>query len=158
MLKTNFANPSTIFLYSDHGVDREGLKHLATGLAENIDCSRYLVQKIDAKSIIESAWEQSAALLIIPGGRDVFYHSLLDGRGTDKIRSYIENGGKYLGICAGAYFACEEIEFEKGGALEVCGSRSLKLFPGTAVGPAYGLNKYSYENLHGAEAAKISWI
>jgi glutamine amidotransferase-like uncharacterized protein len=110
-----------------------------------------------AQAMIETLWEEEASLLIISGGRDVFYHSMLNGKGTDKIRSFIEKGGKYLGICAGAYFACKEIEFEKGGPLEVCASRSLQLFPGIAKGSAYGLNKYCYENRRGAEAAKISW-
>ncbi len=33
----------------------------------------------------------------------------------------------------------------------------MKFFPGTARGPAFGPNKYSYENAKGVEAAKISW-
>jgi hypothetical protein len=47
-----------------------------------------------------------------------------------------------LGICAGAYFGAGAIEFEKGGAYEVCANRSLAFFPGYAEGPAYGKNKY----------------
>lgn len=146
-----------IVLYADQGVDGDSLKHLVKSLRESVDPSRYILERVDARALIEDPWEREAALLIIPGGRDIFYHSSLNGKGTDKIRSFIEQGGKYLGICAGAYFACEEIEFEKGGAFEVCASRSLQLFPGVAKGPVYGLNKYSYERPQGAEAAKISW-
>jgi glutamine amidotransferase-like uncharacterized protein len=146
-----------IIVYVDKGVDGESLKHLFKSLREAVDLSHYVLERMDARAIVEDPWEEGAALLIIPGGRDVFYHALLNGRGTDRIRSFIEKGGKYLGICAGAYFACREIEFEKGGILEVCGHRSLRLFPGVGKGPAYGLNKYSYEGPQGAEAARISW-
>jgi glutamine amidotransferase-like uncharacterized protein len=150
-------NMTKIILYADQGVDGESLNHLTFTLKEMLGTSHYSLQKMDAKTLIEEPWEKQASLLIIPGGRDIFYHSLLNGRGTDKIRSFIEKGGKYLGICAGAYFACKSIEFEKGGLLEICASRSLQFFPGVAVGPVYGLNKFSYENGQGAEAAKISW-
>jgi glutamine amidotransferase-like uncharacterized protein len=150
-------NMPKIILYDDQGVDSESLKQLIKSFREIVDTSHYVLARMGAQTLIEDSWEEDTALLIISGGRDVFYHALLDGKGTDKIRSFIERGGKYLGICAGAYFACTRIEFEKGGALEVCGRRSLQLFPGVAKGPAYGINKYSYENLRGAEAAKISW-
>ncbi len=146
-----------IILYADQGVDGESLKHLVFSLEEMLGSSSYRLQKINAKTLIEDSWESQASLLIISGGRDIFYHSLLNGKGTDKIRSFVEKGGKYLGICAGAYFVCKTIEFEKGGLLEVCASRSLHFFPGVAVGPAYGPNKFSYESRQGAEAAKISW-
>ncbi|MGC2595433.1 MAG: BPL-N domain-containing protein [Rhabdochlamydiaceae bacterium] len=146
-----------IIVYADQGVDGESLKHLILSLREIVDPSHHVLQRVRAKAIIEDPWEKETSLLIVPGGRDVFYHSLLNGKGTDKIRSFIEKGGKYLGICAGAYFACKKIEFEKGGPLEVCAPRSLQLFPGSATGPAYGLNKYSYGSLQGTEAAKISW-
>lgn len=145
-----------VLIYSDEGVDGGSLKHLHRSLQQEIDPLRCSISRMDAKELIEESWEESAALLIIPGGRDIFYHASLDGTGTDKIRSYVQNGGRYLGICAGAYFACSEIEFEKGESLEVCGPRSLKFFPGVARGPAYGPNKYSYENARGVEAARIS--
>lgn len=146
----------TIVIYSDKGVDGGALKQLVRSLQQEVDPERCALKRMDARSLLEQPWEEKAILLVVPGGRDVFYHASLDGAGTDRIRNFVQNGGNYLGICAGAYFACGAIEFEKGGAMEVCASRSLKLFPGTAKGPAYGPNKYSYENAKGVEAAKIS--
>lgn len=147
----------TVIIYSDVGVDGGSLKQLVRSLQQEIDPERCLLLRMDADALKNRSWEESATLLIIPGGRDIFYHASLDGEGTEKIRRYVQSGGNYLGICAGAYFACQAIEFEKGGALEVCASRSLKFFPGIAKGSAYGPNKYSYENAKGTEAAKISW-
>ncbi len=146
-----------ILIYVDQGVDGGALKQLIRSLKQEVDLSQHTIRRIDAKTLISEEWEKEALVLIVPGGRDVFYHSALDGAGTDKIRAFVESGGGYLGICAGAYFACDRIEFEKGEAIEVCGPRSLKFFSGAAKGPAYGNNRYSYESAKGAEAAHISW-
>jgi biotin--protein ligase len=145
-----------VLIYSDEGVNGGALKHLFRSLQQELDPQLYFLERVDAKGLIESDWEREAALLIIPGGRDLFYHAKLDGAGTERIRRFVAEGGSYLGICAGAYFGCGAIEFEKGGPLEVCGERSLKFFPGSAIGPAYGPNKYSYLDARGVEAAKIS--
>lgn len=151
---------SKIIVYADRGVDGMALKQLIKSLQDTVDPTVHTLQRMDAKSLLEESWEEETALVVIPGGRDVFYHEALDGRGTDKLRAFVRSGGKYLGICAGAYFACASIEFQKGGLLEVCAKRSLQFFPGAAIGPAYGPDKYSYEpehRLRGAVAAKISW-
>lgn len=147
----------TVVIYSDDGVDGGALKQLVRSLQQEIDPQRCNLLRLSAHALLNQPWEEKAVLLIIPGGRDIFYHALLDGAGTDRVRSFVQSGGNYLGICAGAYFACRAIEFEKGGKIEVCGTRSLEFFPGIAKGPAYGPNKYSYENAQGTEAAKISW-
>jgi biotin--protein ligase len=146
-----------ILVYADQGVDGGGLKQLIQSLKVSVDHNTHIVKRIDANALLSSEWEKESSLLIIPGGRDLFYHALLDGKGTERIRAFVENGGSYLGICAGAYFASSSILFEKGGPLEVTGKRSLQFFPGCAIGPAYGPNKYSYESARGVEAAAISW-
>lgn len=141
-----------IGLYSGDGVGRMGLNHLVRGLKESIDCEVLFCNRTN----LEKTLDQSLSLFIIPGGRDRPYHRDLDGKGTDHIRAYVEQGGGYLGICAGAYFASSEIEFEKGGELEICESRSLQFFSGIAKGSAYGLNEYSYTSHRGARAALVS--
>ncbi len=146
-----------ILVYVDLGVDGVALKHTVKSLQQEIDPSKYRIRRIDSKALKSENWEQDTALLVIPGGRDIYYHEALDGPGTSKIRKFVEGGGSYLGICAGAYFGAEAIEFEKGGSYEVCGQRSLAFFPGLAEGPAYGKNKYRVDGLQGIEAARISW-
>lgn len=68
----------------------------------------------------------------MPGGRDLSY--LAEFRGSnffDRLRG----GVKYLGICAGAYFAADRIEFEIGRAgYEVQGDRPLKFIDTCAKG------------------------
>jgi biotin--protein ligase len=146
-----------ILVYVDLGVDGVALKHTVKSLQQEIDPSKYRIRRMDSKALKSENWEKETALLVIPGGRDVYYHEALDGPGTSKIRKFVEEGGSYLGICAGAYFGAGAIEFEKGGSYEVCGQRSLAFFPGLAEGPAYGKNKYRIDGLQGLEAARISW-
>jgi len=35
------------------------------------------------------------------------------------IREYVEQGGMYLGLCAGGYYGAQKVEFEVGTPLEV---------------------------------------
>jgi len=146
-----------IIIYVDRGVDGAGLKQTVKSLRNAIDPEKYELRRLDAKGILSGGWQDKTALLVIPGGRDVYYHAALDGIGTEAIRNFVAEGGNYFGICAGAYFAASLIEFEKGGNFEVCGLRSLCFFPGVAQGPAYGNDKYRYDSLQGVEAASVNW-
>lgn len=117
--------------------------------------STYTILMIDADQICNTSWEEKTSLLIMPGGRDVPYHKKLKGKGNQKIKRFVENGGAYLGICSGGYYGASSIEFDKGYPLEVTGKRELAFFPFTAIGPAYGKNTYRYNSEFGARASPI---
>ena len=91
---------------------------------------------------------------IMPGGRDRPYAAALDGRGNAQIRSFVEQGGTYLGICAGAYYGAKRVEFERGSPLEVSEDRELAFFDGIATGPAYGPG-FAYNSEQGARMALL---
>jgi biotin--protein ligase len=80
--------------------------------------------------------DSGVKLLVMPGGADSLYHQYLKESGCDNIRKFVEEGGTYIGICAGAYFGCSKIEFEKGLPNEIIADRALRFFEGTAVGAA----------------------
>lgn len=103
-----------IIVYVDRGVDGVALKHTVKSLQQEVDPAKHAIRRMDAKELKSSKWESETALLVIPGGRDIYYHEALDGEGTWKIRHFVEQGGAYLGICAGAYFGASAIEFERG--------------------------------------------
>jgi len=69
------------------------------------------------------------------------------------IRSYVEQGGAYLGICAGAYYASRRIEWETGTKLEISGERPLGFFDGVCKGSVYP--GFAYESESGARAVSI---
>ncbi|EIE27046.1 hypothetical protein COCSUDRAFT_55074 [Coccomyxa subellipsoidea C-169] len=83
------------------------------------------------------------------------YCHQLNGRGNSLIRGFVEAGGAYLGLCAGAYYACSYVEFALGTTLEVKGPRELAFFSGTAAGPIYG--GFRYETEDGAHAARVAF-
>lgn len=112
---------------------------------------------LTAKDLINGDWNKRADLLIIPGGRDIPYKNSLNGPGNQKIRSFVENGGTYLGICAGAYYASAFVDFEKGTPLEIAETRELQFFSGRAVGPIYGIGAFEYQSERGARTALISF-
>lgn len=49
----------------------------------------------------------SCDVLLVPGGPDAgeSYYAGMGRKGYDNIRTYVENGGPFFGICAGAYLA-----------------------------------------------------
>lgn len=147
----------TVLIYNDKGAGPRSVRLLVKSLkALSID-RFYPLKKIDRHQLASEPWEKHAQLLIFPGGRDLPYKEALHGEPNAKIRKYVENGGSYLGICAGAYYGSGYVEFEKGYPLEVVQERELAFFPGIARGPAYGLNRFRYEDESGSVAAKLSW-
>jgi glutamine amidotransferase-like uncharacterized protein len=65
--------------------------------------------KIFTKHEVESDFFDDVDMVAFPGGvgDSESYHHLFKNNGT-KINDFINRGGKYLGICMGAYWASEE--------------------------------------------------
>ncbi|KAJ3098247.1 biotin holocarboxylase synthetase [Phlyctochytrium planicorne] len=123
-----------VLIYNGSGTSKGSVESTIKALRESLSSS-YDVMAVDANVLIKEPWQDSTSLLVMPGGRDLPYVEKLSPQETLKIRTWVQNGGRYLGICAGAYFACERVEFEVGrGGYEVKGSRDLSLVPGVAKG------------------------
>jgi len=140
-----------IYIYNDEGAGDSSLGYIVDTLI-NITPA-YKIDFINAADILYKEWTKNAALLIMPGGADIPYTKKLNGEGNKIIREYVENGGNYLGLCAGAYYASSFVEFDKNGELEVLGARELAFFPDKAIGPI--LAKYDYKTNSGARAALL---
>ncbi|WP_213318256.1 BPL-N domain-containing protein [Chlamydiifrater volucris] len=146
-----------ILVYSGEGVSAYFLRHVVRYLNRNIS---HFSEEISVNRVNDSYlkdnpfWEESAVLLVMPGGADRPYHRRLSGRGTSRIRGFVEGGGSYLGICAGAYFASAFVYFEETEPKKniIDEARDLRFFPGTAVGPAYG-GGFSYHDFRGVRPA-----
>jgi len=110
---------------------------------------------ISTYDILENDILKDLKLLIIPGGRDLPYCEKLNGKGVKLIKNFVNTGGSYLGICAGAYFACNKVIFDEGGELEVIGDRELKLIDTEAIGPAFGAGTYKYNSDFGQKLLKV---
>lgn len=109
--------------------------------------------EVGGDDIIRNPWSASCALLVFPGGADLDYCRKLNGAGNRSISQYVERGGSYLGLCAGAYYGSNRCEFEKGKELAVVGDRELAFYPGTCRGLAFPGFKYNSEA--GARAVEL---
>ena len=155
-----------IFIYEDggQGADKDCVCWATSGLFRAVKTltewgivnERYRVQRITAGRILgDPSWKSTCKLLVLPGGRDLPYCQALNGSGNAKILEYVHNGGSYLGICAGAYYACSRIEFDKDNPpMSVCGNRELSFFPGLGRGPVYP--GFSYTDRSGVRSVPIS--
>lgn len=115
-----------VLVYSGPGVSPLSLSHTILTLSLLLN-PHYTVQPVTPDVLAHQPWEPACALLVIPGGRDLPYVEELTTKSnvTKRIRQYVLEGGRYLGICAGAYFGAEEVRFDMGGGLEVSGKRDL---------------------------------
>jgi len=69
-------------------------------------------------------------MIAVPGGWAGTYNVDLAGKGITEIRNFVGNGGAFFGVCAGAYFACDKLQWE-GGFLEY----PMNLYEGYGIGP-----------------------
>lgn len=66
----------------------------------------------------------------------------------------MEDGGSYLGLCAGGYYGSARCEFEVGNAgMEVIGPRELAFYPGACRGSVFP--GFVYNSEEGAVAAHL---
>jgi glutamine amidotransferase-like uncharacterized protein len=118
---------------------------------------RAVVERIYAAEIVASdEWHEETLLLAFPGGADLPYAERLDGAGNASIRRYVEHGGAFLGVCAGAYYACARVAFEPAAPDAITGVRELALFQGTGRGSLHELAApYALEHLRCAALARV---
>ncbi|OUM68117.1 hypothetical protein PIROE2DRAFT_4258 [Piromyces sp. E2] len=143
-----------VLVYSGEGASPDCVEYTIYTLKQFLS-DNYDILKVDDKILVTQYWEDTTKLVVFPGGRDLPYVNKLGSKGMERIRNYVnDKGGKYLGICAGAYFGSSYIEFEMNRPdYKVEGSRDLKFFKGTAKGSA--LSTFYYQSEKGALAPKI---
>lgn len=118
-----------IFVYADKGTSRVGVASLIQACKNKLG---FPAKKIYVEDILKNALDE-AIMIIMPGGAANPYCEKLNGEGNRKIRRFVENGGTYLGICAGAYYACTRLEFH-GEEYDVKDTWELGFFKGIARG------------------------
>ncbi|KAJ3146167.1 biotin holocarboxylase synthetase [Geranomyces michiganensis] len=123
-----------VLVYTGPGTSRGPVEHTLYTLRSLLS-ARYDVIPVAAAALASDSWQASTACIVIPGGRDEPYVAHLQPEATSRIAAYVRNGGSYLGICAGAYFAARAVEFELGReGYGIVGAREMRFFPGTAKG------------------------
>ncbi|ORZ24163.1 biotin-protein ligase [Absidia repens] len=142
-----------ILLYQDRGTAPNSVRQTYQSLKSLVGHA-YDIIHVDARALRSDPWESYCAMLVMPGGRDLPYCEDLQGEPNARIRRFVENGGRYLGICAGAYYGSAAVEFEKHDpVMQVCGSRELAFYPGVSRGTTYP--GFVYNSERGARSVSI---
>ena len=150
-----------VLVYNGPGVSQTSLAHTLSALRALV--TPYLsVRTVNASTLSSQPWSSTCALLVLPGGRDLPFVSSFatptqSGGHTanDAIKSYVSNGGRFLGICAGAYYSARRLEWEKGReGWEVVGDRPLGFYPGLSTGCVYPGFEYNTER--GARIVRVA--
>lgn len=82
------------------------------------------------------------------------YCRTLNGEGNRHISRYVNQGGSFLGFCAGGYYGTQRCEFEVDDPkMAVVGDRELGFYPGTSRGLAF--DGFVYHSEAGARAADV---
>lgn len=142
-----------VLIYSGSGTSESSVEQMRTTLRSFLSTS-HDVMLASAKMLRDEPWPESTALLVIPGGRDVPFCRDLSGRANRRIQDWVASGGRYLGVCAGAYYASAKVDFERGTDIEVIGDRELAFFPGTCRGTAFP--GFVYDSEEGARETKLA--
>lgn len=124
---------TSIALYSGKGTWDESVT-ACTKMFEWMDQS---VELVDAEYINNNSLDNHS-IICFPGGNMYQYSQNISAEGKEKIRSFIRNGGSYIGICGGAYFSAEKVIWQ-GNQLPMT---SLNLFEGNATGPVDAIVPY----------------
>jgi len=86
--------------------------------------------RVNALEINQNDLRPLYQAVYFPGGFAWYYKAAIDSDGIRHIRELVQDGGSYLGICAGAYFASDSVDWEEDGLLDY----PLNLFDGVAKG------------------------
>ena len=148
-----------ILIYQDYGCS--DTTALTASLREYFEPRGCSVGFTDAAGIINGGELNDEVLaFFIPGGAGTPYRHKLQVLGNDKIREYVQNGGIYYGICAGAYYACRNTVFEADiPELKKVTECGLNLLEGRAIGTLYKeLNIRPYDkNAESAAVVELIW-
>jgi glutamine amidotransferase-like uncharacterized protein len=117
---------ATIALFDGRGVWDDS----ATATKSMLHWMGYSPYLIDA-GLIERGDLAHYDLLFIPGSDMFKIAEDISDAGKENIREFIRNGGGYVGVCGGAYFAGKRIVW---GGKEMTDDPLLEIFDGTCVG------------------------
>ena len=153
--RLGFGMPRGVIVYTGAGAGARSAASAAAVLAASLP-GAVVTTQASPSALAASDWHASTAAIILPGGADSPYARDLEGCPNASLRAFVEGGGAYVGLCAGAYYGCASIEFEPSNPrLKVAGPRHLSFFNGVALGAA--VPGFEYESEAGAAAVTLAW-
>ncbi|MBS3999243.1 MAG: T9SS type A sorting domain-containing protein [Desulfobulbaceae bacterium] len=114
-----------VWIYTDDGTWSDGI----IALEQFFDYNNITHKRVYAFDLNNTDNYNNASAICFPGGYAYNYKVALTDKAVNNIRHYIANGGSYIGVCAGAFFASSNVVWE-----DEEYSYSLSLFKGKAIG------------------------
>jgi glutamine amidotransferase-like uncharacterized protein len=114
-----------VAVYSDSGTWDAGI----IAFEHFLDWKGLTHERVDAAAVNSGVLPTRYRCFYVPGGYSYDYARAITTRGERSIRDLVDAGGAYIGICAGAYYAADHVDWE-GGSYPY----TLGLFRGTARG------------------------
>jgi glutamine amidotransferase-like uncharacterized protein len=99
-----------VALYDDKGSSGKGVPCVCTELGK---CDDVEVTKVTAAQIRDGVLNNFDVVAFTGGGASTQAKTLGD-QGRANVKHFVENGGGYMGICAGAYLACNGFDWAVG--------------------------------------------
>ena len=135
-VNTPVVQSSYVALYSDQGVEQSCI----TATVNMFEWMGLSLQEVSSEDIRMGCLEDFD-LVCFPGGDMYQYSQSLSTEGISRVRSFISNGGGYIGICGGGYFTAEKV-YWMGNQLPM---ESLQLFKGRSEGPVAEFEQVGYQ-------------
>lgn len=99
------AKPIRVALFDDKGSAGPGIPKVTEQLAR---CPDVVLTKLSGPQIGDGSLKNASFdVVIFTGGSGSGQSKTIGKTGVAQTRKFVENGGGYIGICAGAYLACE---------------------------------------------------
>ena len=113
-----------VAIYADAGTNYQLNRNIVGALeVSGIGC------RILDRSRINTRQLAAVQAYVVPGGYSTFQRHAMGPVGMAAVRQYVDQGGRYLGICAGGYLATKDVHWEG-----IHYPYALELFDGTAEG------------------------
>ena len=137
---------ATVAVYDDEGCWQDGI----IAFEKFLNWKRIGHHRISGADIKNGELTNDKyAIVFFPGGMAYDFFKRIGFGGVRKIRDFVNDGGGYLGICAGAYFASDSVTWE-GEKIDAV----LSLFDGTAVGSLKKIIPWDQYTLTGISVKK----
>jgi putative intracellular protease/amidase len=102
LLSANDAPPIRVALLDDAGATGQGIPRVTEQLGKTSDIKATIVKGGD----IAAGALKDYDVVMFTGGSGSKQAGALGEAGREEVRKFVERGGGYVGICAGAYLAC----------------------------------------------------
>lgn len=117
-------------VYADAGAWHVGARSLVAALeGAGVPCV------VLERSRLTPAGMNGLEAVVVPGGWAPTQLEVFGPAGLDALRDFVEAGGRYVGVCAGAYAAAREVRWDTPAGAGPATAYPLGLFGGVARGP-----------------------